>query len=146
MANKFTIGRDPGCDISLQDGSVSRVHAEFSVLDNGHVEITDRNSTNGIVILENGVPRRVGHACLKETDQVQFGAVMLKVRQLVDPVRDRIGTMKFAAPAMRSQPSPAQQIQPAQEQRRSSPDPNRLVRCPCGAIKKAADRCAACGS
>ncbi|MDR1189553.1 MAG: FHA domain-containing protein [Bifidobacteriaceae bacterium] len=43
-----TIGRDPDCDVILNDGLVSRKHAEITVAD--RIEIADTNSSNGVVM------------------------------------------------------------------------------------------------
>jgi hypothetical protein len=47
--NRFplTIGRDPSCDIFLNNMTVSRKHAVLDVVD-GTVVVTDTNSLNGI--------------------------------------------------------------------------------------------------
>jgi DNA-binding winged helix-turn-helix (wHTH) protein len=41
-----TLGRDPGCNIVIDDPSVSRVHAVLSVTD-GQLTVEDRDSKNG---------------------------------------------------------------------------------------------------
>lgn len=47
--DKFTIGRDPGCNIVLSDPAVSSLHAE--IFDrNGRLYIKDCNSKNGVFI------------------------------------------------------------------------------------------------
>ncbi|MBI4523796.1 MAG: FHA domain-containing protein [Deltaproteobacteria bacterium] len=35
MTKKFTIGRDKNCDIPIADDSVSRLHAEITIVDGG---------------------------------------------------------------------------------------------------------------
>ena len=47
MSETFTIGRDPSCDITLADESVSRVHAEVVFLDDGRGYVRDCGIANG---------------------------------------------------------------------------------------------------
>lgn len=65
---RLTIGRDPECDIFLNDITVSRSH---SVLDfrAGEVSVSDVGSLNGTYV--NGV--RVDRATLHDGDVVQVG-------------------------------------------------------------------------
>ncbi len=46
FTNTFTIGRDPGCDISVSDSGVSRRHVRISRT-GGHWRVKDLNSGNG---------------------------------------------------------------------------------------------------
>lgn len=48
------IGRDGGCDIVLDDPGVSRRHARVIKNEEGHFELVDAHSTNGILV--EGVP------------------------------------------------------------------------------------------
>lgn len=49
-ARRFTVGRDPSCDLMLPDAQVSRRHAEIAPDANGDPAIRDLGSENGIVI------------------------------------------------------------------------------------------------
>ncbi len=42
----FTIGRDPSCDLFLNNMTVSRLHAQITITDNG-ATIVDKDSLNG---------------------------------------------------------------------------------------------------
>jgi len=64
----LTIGRDPGADIFLNDITVSRAHAAFSV-SGGEVTVEDAGSLNGVYV--NGVS--VDRTVLRTGDQVQIG-------------------------------------------------------------------------
>jgi FHA domain/Domain of unknown function (DUF1707) len=72
---RFTIGREPACDMTLADQTVSRWHAGLDRSDNGWL-LADLGSTNGTRL--NGwriacpVPIRPG-------DQVSFGSVTFVV-------------------------------------------------------------------
>ncbi len=69
-----TVGRDPSCDIVLNDAKCSRRHAVLEAGAQG-IAIRDTGSANGVVV--NG--RRVERAALDEGDVVQLGDVSLKV-------------------------------------------------------------------
>lgn len=70
-----TVGRGDGVDISLEDPSVSRLHAEL-VRRGGFVYVSDLGlSTNGTQV--NGRP--VGRRVLLDNDVVSFGAARTRV-------------------------------------------------------------------
>jgi hypothetical protein len=63
------VGRLPECDVMIDDGLVSRMHARISVRDNS-VVVEDLHSTNGVYV--NGV--RITHsALLREGDRLLIG-------------------------------------------------------------------------
>lgn len=63
------VGRLPECDVMIDDGLVSRMHARISVRDNS-VIVEDLHSTNGVYL--NGV--RITHsALLREGDRLLIG-------------------------------------------------------------------------
>ena len=45
----FVIGRDPSCDLHLEDGRVSREHAALQAT-GGAAELTDLDSSNGTFV------------------------------------------------------------------------------------------------
>jgi pSer/pThr/pTyr-binding forkhead associated (FHA) protein len=67
-------GRGPGCDIFLDDLTVSRRHAEFR-RDNGEFQIVDISTLNGTYV--NGKP--VASAMLANGDEIQIGKFRLVV-------------------------------------------------------------------
>jgi hypothetical protein len=69
----FTIGRDPTADIPVADGSVSRIHAEITLLD--------------------------GERIFGPGDWVKFGAVTLSVADVVAAVRRKMGPVPPPLPA-----------------------------------------------
>jgi two-component system, cell cycle response regulator len=70
---RFTIGRDPKCKLRVQDGSASRIHASIERRD-GHFEIADLQSTNGLYINQN----RVAGARLQSGDRIRIGEHIFK--------------------------------------------------------------------
>lgn len=96
------IGRLPELEVALDDMSVSRLHAEIHLSDEGWV-VRDRGSSNGTVL--NGV--RIGRTPqpVREGDTIQIGALVFKVDHLqVRPVTVRIGqqTVQVEAAARRT--------------------------------------------
>ncbi len=72
----LTIGRDPRCDLFLNDMTVSRVHASIEVGPNGCI-LRDDNSYNGVWVND----RSVEMCLLKSGDMIQIGAFCLVYRQ-----------------------------------------------------------------
>jgi hypothetical protein len=80
---RFTIGREPACDMTLADITVSRWHASLSRAD-GSWLIDDLGSTNGTRV--NGwrvtAPTPIGPG-----DRVTFGAALFVIQGGADPAR-----------------------------------------------------------
>ena len=72
----LSVGRDPQCDIFLNDMTVSRKHATIEVSNTGCV-IRDEKSFNGVWVNDKSID-----ACLLKTgDVIQIGAFCLVFRQ-----------------------------------------------------------------
>jgi pSer/pThr/pTyr-binding forkhead associated (FHA) protein len=103
------IGRLPECEVMVDDGLVSRMHARISARDDG-VIVEDLHSTNGIYV--NGA--RITHsATLREGDRLLFGTTEISLFEArrsarVAPLRPRADAPKpMTAGASRStNPSP----------------------------------------
>jgi len=122
---KFTIGRDKDCDVAIADDSVSRVHAELTMLESGKLLLADRASSNGTCIVQGGQPRRIEQSYVSPGDQVQFGAVVLQVSDILEAIRAKVAKRKDGKmPAALAE---------------------RLIRCDCGAVKQAGRPCPECG-
>src|SRR5262249_24057862 len=96
------IGRLPELEIALDDMSVSPIHAEIPLSDDGWV-VRDRGNSNGTVL--NGV--RIGRTPqpVREGDSIQVGTLVFKVDHLqVRPATVRLGhqTVQVEASARRS--------------------------------------------
>ncbi|MBN1114576.1 MAG: GGDEF domain-containing protein [Oligoflexia bacterium] len=68
------VGRDPGLDITIQDNSVSRRHAEL-IYDNNTLQIVDLKSTNGTFLND----KPVKNASASHGDLIRFGNILFKV-------------------------------------------------------------------
>ena len=89
-----TVGRGRGVDISLDDPSVSRLHAEL-VRRGEHVYVSDLGlSTNGTRV--NGRP--VGRRLLDDGDVLSFGACRTRVTGLTDLKDDTVELRRMSAP------------------------------------------------
>jgi len=71
---KMVLGRDPACDIVIQDRKASRIHAEI-IYEDGKYFLVDKNSTNGSYVNGNRVTRQV----LALGDVIILGACTLTV-------------------------------------------------------------------
>jgi pSer/pThr/pTyr-binding forkhead associated (FHA) protein len=75
LADEVTVGRAPGCGVSLPDVTVSQLHARVFRQD-GRLYVEDLGSTNGTWLNRT----RVGPAvALKRGDRVQVGSTVLEV-------------------------------------------------------------------
>ena len=72
----LSVGRDPQCDLFLNDMTVSRMHAEIEVGPQGCI-IRDKNSFNGVWVND----RMVEVCALKPGDVIQIGAFCLIYRE-----------------------------------------------------------------
>ena len=69
----FSVGRDPGCDLTLADSAVSRCHATIDRQDDGYM-LVDCQSTNGTVVND----RRITSQLLASGDKIRFGNFIFK--------------------------------------------------------------------
>jgi len=66
-------GREPGCDIHLDDATVSRRHAEFR-RENGQITVVDLDSLNNTYVNQDPIYSAV----LAEGDEIQIGKFRLQ--------------------------------------------------------------------
>jgi hypothetical protein len=86
FTESFTIGRDPDCDISVADFSVSRLHARISPI-GGHWHVEDLDSGNGTFLDS----IRIREAVLPMTSTLQLGdefKLMLNVPEAPSNITD----------------------------------------------------------
>lgn len=80
----WTIGRDPTCELTLDEPSVSRRHAELRAHEGGQFEITDLGSSNGTWVREGDVWKPVTAATtLGPEDPVRLGTIETTAVELV---------------------------------------------------------------
>ncbi len=66
------VGRNPACQVVIEDGKVSAVHAEFTATEHG-VQVRDLGSRNGTYVAD----VRVGEVCLSTPCLLRLGATAL---------------------------------------------------------------------
>ena len=74
LRNGFLIGKQPGCDLMIEDGFASSQHAQIGMDQNGMCTIYDRGSTNGTFV--NGA--RVQQVVLSHGHMIKVGSVELR--------------------------------------------------------------------
>lgn len=89
MLRRFTIGRDRGCDVPIADDSVSRLHAEIWMTEDGAILMADRGSSNGTTLLRDGVSFPLRQDVLLPGDEVRFGGALLSVRDIIEAIEIR---------------------------------------------------------
>jgi hypothetical protein len=84
----FTIGRDPGSDLVLQDPRGSRRHAQIEIQPDGRVIVRDLDSSNGTFIRDTRIR---GGAWLTPPASFRIGQTAIEVRaQFPRPDKDRL--------------------------------------------------------
>lgn len=79
-----TIGRADASDLVLEHESVSRLHANIEVTDEGYLTVTDAQSSNGTFLHRNGHWIRSLKVILGTQDRVRFGDHEVPLDQLID--------------------------------------------------------------
>ena len=74
LRNGFLIGKQPGCDLLIDDGYTSSQHAQIGIDAYGNCRLYDRGSTNGTFI--NGVPVR--ESALEHGATIRIGSTELR--------------------------------------------------------------------
>lgn len=74
LRNGFLIGKQPGCDLIIEDGFTSSQHAQIGMDAAGNCKVYDRGSTNGTYI--NGV--RVNESALQHGVSIKIGATEIR--------------------------------------------------------------------
>lgn len=129
VKTRFTIGRERTCDIPIADDSVSRLHAELSLLEGGKLFLTDCHSSNGTLLLRDGHSRKVTQEIVQPTDRIQFGSVVLAMSDILASIGGRHPAPERKAPKSDARPAAGAKV----------------MRCECGAIKPEGKKCPACG-
>jgi len=77
---RAVVGRDPTCEVCVEDPSVSRRHAEIRLLEDGRYEVVDLASKHGVVVRG----EKVQKAVLAHGDELQIGLARFRF-QSQDP-------------------------------------------------------------
>lgn len=81
----ITVGRSSKCDIPLQNFDfLSRQHCSINVTDDGIIEVTDLDSSNGIFF----EGKRVKQAVIRNSSQVEIGEILISL-QLERSIEDQ---------------------------------------------------------
>ncbi len=94
--NVYVLGRDPGCDIVLDDPSASRRHVLMRFSDGAYV-IEDLGSKNGTLVNDQPVEVR----SLKHLDQILIGSV--EVKYVDEPYSDASSTVVVSSSAAKTE-------------------------------------------
>ena len=78
----YVVGRERGCDVPLDDASVSRRHAEIVRVSGGGLYVTDCATTNGTFVRDGGDWRAIRQAFLEPDGRVRFGGCEMTAAEL----------------------------------------------------------------
>ena len=147
MPRRFNIGREKTCDIPIADDSVSRLHAEIWLADDGAIMMADRGSSNGTTLVRGGQSFPLRQDVVLPGDHVRFGGVLLSVAEIVAAVQAKNpGALTPPSAA----PPPPPHLPPPPPRGAGPPAPiasnstGVLLRCECGAIKTLGQVCPGC--
>ena len=106
--SRVLIGREPGCEVLLDDRECSKQHAEV-LRDHEGVTLRDLGSRNGIVMGDRGMPERR----LRHGDEFTVGRTALRYH---DPTEELLRAMETGAdepvpelPTFEAEPAPVQE-------------------------------------
>ncbi len=100
-AAETMVGREPGCDVLLSDGSVSRKHAKIER--RGHIwAVVDQGSANGTYVDS----QKIGEAVLKNGQELRFGTVSFRVEIPPDELEVTVAGMPQEATVLGSTGAP----------------------------------------
>lgn len=75
-------GRDPSCDLVVDDPALSRLHARVELADDGLVSINDAGSSNGTFVNRNDCWIRIRRVHLCIGDRIRFGDTEVPLERL----------------------------------------------------------------
>ncbi len=84
LTDAMVVGRDPACDLVLEDRLLSRRHARLSI-EQAHVEVVDLGSANGTYV--NG--KRIAKGVLWPGDELRLGTDTYRLQGPVDGDAER---------------------------------------------------------
>lgn len=134
VRRKFSIGRDAACDIRIADDSVSRVHAEMTLTEDGALILRDCGSRNGTSLVRGGKTSPLRQETIRASDRVQFGEASVAAADLFSVLQQRFPRTSSLLDGVGSPKPPGP---PAKA--------TKLVRCGCGTIKPVHQPCPECG-
>jgi hypothetical protein len=82
--NTKTIGSLNDCDLVLNDDSVSPIHAQAQLDQDGFISVLDAGSDQGTFLERNGHWVRVLKIGLGSTDRIRCGQQVLELKQITD--------------------------------------------------------------
>ena len=125
---KYTVGRDPGADITIDDPSLSRRHFTVSIGRDGSVEIGDAGSSNGTAIEGTGIPNESVHR-VAPGDAVEAGRSTFAVTAPEAPSRTT-STSGGSTIGFNRQPRVSRGYEPLTLRLDPPPSPSRAIRIP----------------
>jgi len=86
-----TCGREPSCDLVLEDTTLSRLHARIELVTDGRVFINDADSSNGTFLNRNDSWIRIRRSMLCIGDRIRFGDIEVPLQRITGLFGKRAG-------------------------------------------------------
>jgi hypothetical protein len=83
LRKTYLIGRSESCDARLDGETVSRRHAEITVLGDGRLYLTDRGGPSGTEIFRDGAWHPLRQDYVSVTERVRFGGCETSIASLL---------------------------------------------------------------
>jgi len=87
---RFSIGRDPSCDVVVRGASVSRQHAFLILRGDRTIEFEDARSTNGSYLIEADQPVRINSTFLQPEAQLRLGKVEVSLAEIMQGILAKV--------------------------------------------------------
>ena len=91
------MGRSPSNNIVVSDDTVSELHAEIVIAEDGRLFVSDCASSNGTFVLERGEWYKLRQRFVGKTDLIRLGAHEASMKELISNASDisREGPVEF---------------------------------------------------
>ena len=80
----YTVGRSSQADICIADPSISRIHMEITVTNDGRYFCADRMSTHGTFLKKNGEWKPLKQGYIDGADSLVLGTKKIKLSSIIN--------------------------------------------------------------
>lgn len=121
----YAIGRSPDAAIRISDvqRTVSMMHAEITVTDDGRLYLTDRESTNGTAVFRHGDWVVLRQDFVESSERLRLGAYETTVAQLMTSIPQQ----RMPKPSQSQKGKRPPEVTPAARRPRRNPETGEII-------------------